>query len=302
MFTSLKRIVRSGWLNLRRHGALTFATCSIMVMTISLITLLFFLQGLTKFLISEIENKVDISVYFKKDSPEEEILKVREKLEKNPEVKAIDYISREEALKRFTEKYKDNPVLMESLAEIGENPLLASLNIKAFQANQYESIANFLEQDSFQNLIEKIDYRQNKEIIEKISRVSWNIKTAGVIFSLILAFIAILVAFNTIRLAIYSSREEIAIMKLVGASNWFIRGPFLVQGIIIGFAAVLFTLFIFIIAIFFLSQKIEAFLPGFNLLNYFTKNFWTLLLIQLVAGIGLGIISSFIAIRKYLEV
>lgn len=302
MFTLLKRIIRSGWLNLKRQSGLTFATFSIMVMTISLVTFLFLFQGMTQFLISDLKEKIDISVYFKKDSTEEDILEVKEDISQASEVKSVEYISREEALEKFTQRHKDNPILMEALAEVGENPLLASLNIKAGQASQYGAVSNFLETGPFKNLIEKIDYRQNKEIIDKVFAISSNINFTGIFFSLILGFIALLVAFNTIRLAIYSSREEISIMRLVGASNWFIRGPFIFQGIIIGITATFFTLLIFTITILFLSPKIEVLLPGFNLLSYFGAHFWILLLIQLTTGIGLGVISSWIAIRKYLEV
>lgn len=302
MPTSLKRITRSGWLNFKRQSALSFATVSIMVMTIFLITSLVFLQGMTNFLISNLKERVDISVYFKKDSSEEDILKVKNELSQNPEVKSVEYTSREEALDTFIERHKEAPILIESLTEIGENPFLASLNIKAWQASQYEAVFNFLEKGAYQDLIEKVDYYKNKEVIDRIFEVSSNINLAGIIFSFVLGLIAILVAFNTIRLAIYNSREEISIMRLVGASNWFIRGPFLIQGIIAGVAATIFTFLIFIIAVFFLGPKIEALLPDFNLLSYFQEHFWTLLLIQLATGIGLGVFSSFIAIRKYLKV
>jgi len=117
-----------------------------------------------------------------------------------------------------------------------------------------------------------------------------------------LALVAILVVFNTVRLAIYSSREEIRVMRLVGASNWFIRGPFLVQGAISGFAAVVITLLIFTGALFFLSPKLEILFPGLNIFNSFTGNFGMLFLIQIFAGVGLGVVSSIIAIRKYLKI
>src|SRR4030042_223234 len=221
---------------------------------------------------------------------------------KIPEVKDIEYVSQEEALNRFTEKHQDDPLLMEALNEVGENPLSASLNIKAWQANQYEALANFLETASFNNLIEKVDYHQNKAIIGKIFEVSSNIKLIGIIFSLILGVIAIVVAFNTIRLAIYNSKNEIATMRLVGASNWFIRGPFLIQGVIVGIVATIVTILLFALANFFLNSRLETILPGFSLFNFFLANFWTLLLLQLVTGIGLSMISSAIAIRKYLKV
>jgi len=302
MINSLKRIIRSGWLNLKRQSALSVATISIMIMTISLVTLLFLLQGIAQFLTSDLQGRIDVSVYFKEDSQAEDILKLKDELSHNPEVKNIEYVSREDALARFTQKHKDDPTLIQSLAEVGENPLLSSLNIHAFQSNQYEQIATFLENSSFGNIIEKVDYRQNKQIIEEISKISRNIRTAGIVFSIILGIVALLVAFNTVRLAIYSSREEISIMRLVGASNWFIRGPFLIQGIIAGIIATFFTLFIFTIIILFFNSKIGAFLPGFSLLNYFKNNLFSLVLIQLATAIGIGVISSIVAIRRYLEV
>jgi len=302
MLVPLKRIIRAGWLNLKRQSGLSFATIFIMTMTISLITAVYLLQGSTQFLVSYLQEKVDISVYFKEDSLEEDIIKTKEELTKISEVKNVEYISREEALNRFIENHKDDLVLIESLVEVGKNPLPASLNIKSWQASQYEAVSSFLENSQFKNLIDKIDYRKNKEIIEKVFEVSSGIKTTGIVFSLVLAAVVFLVAFNTIKLAIYSTREEISIMRLVGASNWFIRGPFIFQGVIIGVIATIATLLIFTVISFFLGPKTEIILPGFNVFNYFKNNLFTIILMQLVAGIGLGVASSWIAMRKYLEV
>ena len=302
MLVALKRIIHSGWLSFRRQTALSFATVFIMVMAIFLITSLFLLQGMTKFLIADLQDKVDISVYFKKDSSEEDILRVKAELSKNPEIKNVDYVSREEALEKFIARHKEDPILIESLVEVGENPLLASLNIKAWQASQYTAISNFLAKGPYQELIEKVDYYRNKEVIGRIFEISSNINLAGIIFSLILGFIAIVVAFNTTRLAIYNSREEISIMRLVGASSWFVRGPFIVQGIIVGVIATFLTVLIVTIGVFFFSSRIDLFIPGFSLFGYFKAHFFTLLFIQLATGVGLGVISSWIAVRKYLKV
>ncbi len=302
MFTSIKRIIRSGWIAFRRQVGLSIATCFIMIMTISLVTSLFLFQKVSQFLISSLQEKVDISVYFKEESLEKDHLNVKEEISKIPEVKSVKYVSREEALNIFTQRHKDDPVLMESLAEVGGNPFLASLNIQAFEAAQYIAVAKFLEIGPFENLIEKIDYYQRKPVIERIFSITSGFNLAGLVLSLILAIVAILVAFNTIRLAIYNSREEISIQRLVGASNWFIRGPFLVQGVISGISATLVCLLIFIPMLYFFSPKLEILFPGLNIFSYFTNNFSIIVLIQLGTGIGLGIISSTIAIRKYLKV
>jgi cell division transport system permease protein len=303
MFTLIKRIFRASWLNFKRNIGLSLATIFILLITISLITSLFLFRQISQFLIAELEAKVDISVYFKEEAPEEEILKAEEKISKMPEVKEVEYISREMAKEKFVQRHKDNPLLMASLEELGENPFLASLNIKAQKPEDYKTIANFLENADFKNYIEQpIDYYQRKPIIDKLSLITSVINKAGIGVSIILVFLSFLVVFNTIRLAISNQREEISIMRLVGASNWFIRAPFLLQGIISGFFATLITILIFFLTCWFLGPKLEIFLPDFNLKNLFFQNFWVLFLIQLLSAMALSIFSSLIAMRRYLKV
>jgi cell division transport system permease protein len=303
MFTLLKRIFRTSWSNFKRNLGLSLATIFVLFITISLFSYLFLFRQISKSLITELEEKVDISVYFKEDVPEEEILKVQEKISKMSEVKEVEYISREMAKEKFIQKHKENPLLMASLEEIGENPFLASLNIKAQKPEDYQIIANFLENSDFKDLVEQpIDYYQRKPIIDKLALITSTINKVGIGLSLILIIISFLVAFNTIRLAIFSQREEISIMRLVGASNWFIRAPFLIQGIISGFFATLISIFIFFLTCWFFGPKIEIFLPNFHLQDFFFQNFWKLFLIQFLTGMILCIFSSFIALRRYLEV
>jgi len=302
MFASIKRIIRAGWIGFSRNGGQNAATVFIIVITVSVVTLLFLLNLTSQSLIINLQEKVDISVYFKEDALEDDILKVQSEISEIPEVKDIEYVSKEKALEKFIERHKSDPVLMESLAHVGQNPFLASLNIQAWQASQYEAVSSFLERAAFRDLIDKVDYYQRKPIIERVSSIASGINKIGIASGLVLATLAVLVAFNTIRLAIYNSREEISIMKLVGASYWFIQGPFLVQGAIVGSISVLITLSIFSGTCYFLGPKIEVLIPGFNIWNYFVSNFWALLLIQIFTGIGLGVISSLIATRKYLKV
>ena len=302
MFTLLKRIFRLGWKNFSRDGGQNTASIFILVMVISAITSLFLFKDISQFLISNIQEKVDISVYFKFEALEEDILKMKNEIAGIPEVKEVQYVSKEEALKNFTERHKDSQVLMDSLEEVGVNPFLASLNIEAFEASQYQAITDFLENPNFNNVVEKIDYYQRKPIIERIFSLTSNLNKAGIGFSIFLAIIAILVAFNTIRLSIYNCREEIKIQRLVGASNWFIRGPFLVQGAVYGFLSALISLLIFALICGLFGPKLEILFSGLNLFAFFISNFWLIVLIQLVTGIGLGIISSLIAVRKYLRV
>lgn len=301
IFGLLKRIMKAGWLNFHRNFGISVATCFIIAMTVFLIASLFLLRNATNILIEGLEKKVDISVYFKEVAPEEEILGLKEEIAKMPEVKEVEYVSRTQALERFVQRYQNNPVVMESLLEVG-NPLLPALNITAWQAAQYPALTAYLENISQKNLIDKVDYFERKPVIERVSSITTTINTIGIGLSLFLAIIAILVAFNQIRLAIYTSKEEISIQRLVGASNWFIRAPFLVQGAISGLFAAFGTFIVFTITIAFLNPKFIILSPDLNLLNVFWGRFWLFLLIHLFTGIALGVISSFLAIRKYLEV
>ncbi len=301
MLITVKRIFRAGWINFIRDGGISAATIFILVMAIFLVSSLFLLKDASRFLITSLQEKADISVYFKENLSEEDILKVKDELSKIPEVKTIDYVSREKAKEIFIQRHQDNPVLMESLEEVS-NPFLASLNIKAFEANQYQAVVNFLENPTFKEMIEKVDYYQRKPLIERIFSLTSFFDKTGIILTLLLGIVAILVTFNTIRLAIYNSAEEIKIQRLVGASNWFIRGPFLVQGVISGIIATLICLAIFSLTCWLLSPKIEIFFAGLSLFKLFNKNFVTLLLIQISTGILLAVISSTIAIRRYLKV
>jgi len=226
---------------------------------------------------------------------------VQSQLEKLEEVERVDYISREEALAKFREKHKDNPYLIQSLQELGENPLEASLNIKARETSQYQTINSFLEGISYKNIIDKVDYRQNKEVIDRLSAIINNTKMIGLSLSGLLILVVVLVTFNSIRLAIYSSREEIKIMRLVGANNWFIRGPFIVEGVLYGIISSIVTVGILYPVFYFVSPKLSGFLPIEDFFAYFQSNLWALLGILLGLGVVLGILSSYFAVRKYLR-
>ncbi|OGZ37792.1 MAG: hypothetical protein A3E90_02115 [Candidatus Portnoybacteria bacterium RIFCSPHIGHO2_12_FULL_40_11] len=301
MLTKLSRIIRSGWINFWRNRWLSGAAISVMSLTIFVTTSLLLVNVLTSALVETLRDKIDVSVYFKLNVSEEEVLEARESLIALNEVQSVEYVSREEALKNFKEKHKENSLLMQSLDELNDNPLEASLNIKAQTASQYEQIVNFLTSSKHQKDIDKINYRQNQTIINRLSSITGAIQRSGVVVSIALALVAILVTFHTIRLAIYSSREEVNVMKLVGASNWFIRGPFVVEGALYGVSAVIIILIIFYPLVWFISPKITTYLPGSDLFYFFKVNFWQIFLIQIAVGVSLGVVSSFVAIRRYLK-
>jgi len=303
MLTSLKRILKFGWQSFSRNKGLSFQVIFIFSLAVLTITSLFLFRGLSNFLIAEAQKKVDISVYFKKDTTEPEILQIEEELyEFSPQIKSVYYVSREQAQEIFLQKHQDDPFYLQALEEVGGNPFLASLNIKARSPAFYAQVSNFLSVGPSQSLIEKVSYYENEKIIDKLFSLTGNVRTAGIVLSLILGILVILITFNTVRLTIFAFRDEISTMRLVGASNWFIHGPFLWQGLLYGIFGILIADLILFSTLGFLSARLENWTLGFNLLNYFKGNFLLLFLGQIVFAFALGIISSFVAVRKYLKV
>ena len=302
MSISFKRILNSGWKSFLRNKEANIATVFIMIVTITFLSSLILLKDISRFLVDSFQEKADISIYFKEESLEEGILGLKDQIAQLPEVKKIEYVSKEKALESFVQRHKGDPLLIESLEELGTNPFVASLVIKASETSQYDSIVRFLGESDFNELIEKVDYYQRKSVIERIFSLTSLINKGGVFFGLLLALIAVSITFNTIRLSIVNCQEEIKLMKLVGASNWFIRGPFLVQGIISGLLAAVISMLILFTACYVLGPKTEILSPGLNIFKYFLNSFWVLLFVQLFVGMGLGVFSSYIAIRKHLRV
>ena len=301
MISSIKRIIRTGWENFFKSNGFSVATIFILTLVLFLISALFVFKDMSEFLFSELQEKVDVSVYFIDDALEQDILEVKETLEEFSEVKEVEYVSKDQALANFTEKHKNDVVLMESLDELGINPLPASLNVRAWEASQYAVVSRFLEQGQFNNLITKIDYFQKKPVIERIFAIGAGVNRTGLALCVILSIIAALVVFNQVRLSIINSKEEIKVMRLVGATNWFIRGPFVAQGIFAGIFACLIASIVSGLTCYFLGPKLEILMPGLNFFQYYISNFFVILAVQLCVGVGLGVVSSVIAMRKYLR-
>ena len=302
MFVTLSRVIKYGFQNFLRNGWLSTATIAVMFLALFVLQGLIIFNVIAKTAIAAVQNKIDISVYFKNNIAEDEILKLKKSLEGLSEVKQVEYVSQEQALAEFQARHKDNTVVTQAIQELGSNPLLASLNIKAYNPKEYAAIAAYLNNESLSLLIEKVSYAQNQVVIERLISIVDTAKRGGIALTLIAAIIAILVAFNTIGLAIYSNREAIGVMRLVGASNNFIRGPYITEGILYGLLAGVLSFAVIVPLIIYASPYIAKFIPEINLQTYFAANFLRLFGYQLLFGIILGIFSSFIAVRRYLKV
>jgi cell division transport system permease protein len=304
-WTKIKRIIVSGYHNFTRSGFTSFASILIMVITLFVITSLIFIQAALNSSLSDIKEKVDVTVYFVQDADEASIFSVEDSLKSLPEVRDITYTSSTQALREFKEKHSNDYLTLQALDELGSNPLGASLNIKAKDPSQYESIAKYFESGSTisrgaLNIIDKIDYHQNKIVIDRLTSIINGAKKLGFVVSLILILISLVITFSTIRLIIYMSREEINVMKLVGADGGYIRGPFVVSGVFVGVISAVATMLLFIPVSIWLGNQMTDFI-GINLFTYYKANLLQLFIIMLGSGVTIGIISSAFAIHRYLR-
>ena len=303
--TELKRIIKAGFINFKRGGLVSFAALVVVTITLSVITFLVLLQVVLYSSLDVIKEKVDVTIYFTVDAPEDKILLLQESLLSLPEVKDVTYTSADEALRIFRERHKNDYPTIAALDEIGTNPLGAYLNVKAKEVSQYEGIANFMQGDNALVLgtiptIDKVNYHQNKLVIDRLNTIISGAQKLGFLVTLLLIVISIIITLNTIRLTIFIAREEIGVMRLVGASKMRVRGPFLVEGAIYGTIATVITLALFYPATLWLGRNMTGFL-GFNIYDYYISNFIQIFVIILLSGIILGVIASFLAIRKYLN-
>lgn len=302
MFILAKRILENGLTNFRRNIDFSLTTIFVLVITTSLVGGLVLTRVVVGFLIEEAKQKADVSVYFKKESSPDQAFELKEELSSVEGVQEISIKSKEEVFEDFIERHKDDEVLMESLAELGANPFLASLSIRAVQPEKLEYVANLLSGEKYSGVIEKIDYFDRKPVIEKIFNFSNFITVSGLIATVIFVSVSALITFNTVRLAIQSHAREISVMRLVGASNTFISGPFLVQGFIAGIIAFIVSLGLVAGVAYLVTPRIGVLFAELRIFSFFKENLLTIALIQLGAALLLSIVPSFAAVRRYLNV
>ena len=268
-----------------------------------------FVSALLTHTLTSIQDKVDINIYFVTTAPEESIMSLKQRLEQLPEVAAVTYTSRDEAFLSFQERHKDDQLTLQALEELGENPLGATLAVKAKTPEQYESIVNYLGNDggvyaadSEGGIIDRINYFQNKTVIERLTKAIRTTESTGLFVMVLFSLASIIISYATIRLAIYTAKDEIGVMRLVGANNMYIRGPFIITGIISGVVSAVITLILFYPASWYAGTYIQSWLDGFNLFNHYLGNFPLFFVALVGAGVILGSVSSYFAVRRYLKV
>ena len=317
IFTNFKRITRGGFINFWRNGFLSFAAVIVITLSLTVFGGIIFVSAFGHALINQVKDKVDINVYMTLAAPESDVLSLQKTLQKLPEVSAVNYISSTTALTNFQTKWQGNDLILQGLNEIGYNPLPAVLNVKAKDPSQYAGIADFLSSNQAlakdgSTIVEKVNYNQNKLVIQRLTQIISAVNVVGSIIAVIFIIVAVIMIFNTIRLIIYNAKDEIGVMKLVGASNTYVRGPFVVSGIMYGVVSGIITLIILALIAHYSDvviiklagiQGIDDFSVVVNILStYFLANFSQIFSIIMGSGVVLGGLSSYVAVRRYLKV
>jgi len=308
LWLNIKRILRSGFVDFWRNAFVSLASTLVLTFTLFVIGSLIFLGAMLDSSLSQIKDKVDINVYFITSAIESDILAIKDKVENLSEVTSVEYVSREQAIADFRERHADDQLIIQSLEELSDNPLGAQLNIKATDPSQYESIAKFLDSGSAlgasdgSEIIDRINFFQNQTAIEKLTDIINSMETLSFFIALVLVVISVLITFNTIRLAIFTAKEEIAVMKLVGASNIYVRGPFVVEGTMSGAISAIVAVILFYPLTLWLGPSTETFFGGVSIFEYYLNNFGQIFLMMMFFGVLLGGGSSYLAVRKYLQV
>jgi len=313
MFIALKRILRAGFVGFWRNAFVSFTSIIVMVVALFMIASTLFNSYSLESALADFQDRVDINLYFVVDANPEAIEALKSEIEALPEVASVELTTREQALAEFRERHKDDELILQGLEQLGENPLGASLAIRARETQQYEGISNFLNERQSREtvgtpLIDRVNYQKNKDAIDRLTELINTERRQNEIISLVLIMVAAFVMFNTVKLAIYNSREEIAVMRLVGASNYYITMPFVIVGVMQGLIAGVLVLLLLYPALiwdetlfypfpFFNDATIQAFL-----FDYFVTEFATIFVVIVGGGILISAISSFLAVRKYLHV
>jgi cell division transport system permease protein len=298
----LWRTFKEGNENFRRNGWLTFATVSVLTLSLFIISLSFLVGVATQAILQNMRDKVNVSVSFNPDVTENRIIEIKNELAKyKKEIASVEYISRDAALTKFLADSGNDPIIAKAVEEIGENPLLASLVIKAVSPEDYPLIVEQIKSSTFQNDISRINYAKNKKIFDRLNYISRTTQSIGLILGSVFVFVAVLITFNTIRITIYSHRQEFEIMRLVGASNIYVRMPFVFEGALYGLVASLVTLVLVSGIVYYFSSLTAGAIPQGNLMGLYLDYFGYIFGGVVLLGIALGVISSTIAIRRYLK-
>lgn len=305
-FITFSRIVHTGMVNFIRNASLAIAAMAVMVVTLTIILFSLITNETFKHTISQITGKIDISVYLKDSTTDADAKDLVRRLKKLPNVQSAQYLDKDAVLKRYAQQNAGNTELLSAINSTS-NPLPATILIKPVDLNKINDIKTFLETKDVADLqSDQPSYSgDRKEAIDKITHATNVLREIGIVAVITFTVISALIIFNTIQMAIFNRRDEIQIMRLLGASTWYIRGPFVVESVIYGILSATISVLIINSAFVASSSALQASSLGLLDIQYasafFTSHFLWFLTLQLAIGMIIGAASSTIATRRYLK-
>lgn len=298
----LVRAFKEGWTSFVRNSWLSVSTIIVLSLSLYVVGSTLFIGIVTDELIKNVRENVSISVYFKPEIAEERIKEIQKDIDKNSAVASTEYISRDQALEKFKKDNENDEIITAALEEIGENPLFASVSVSANNQEDYEGLSGYIE-SSFAEEISSTNYGKNRVVIERLNNNISSVEKTGLILGAIFIIIAILITFNTIRMNLFSRKSDFEVMRLVGASNLYIKAPPIFEGIFYGvFSSLIAIALVGMTAYGEMTLIVgQGVISKEKTLEFYLGNLWIIGGAVLLAGLLIGLISSAIAISKYLK-
>jgi len=301
MFNKIKKILKSGYNLFWQEKIISLINIGTTILVTFFIWFGFLSFYFFHQMIDYLQQRLDFSIYFKPNVSREEILKVQKILQQFPGVSRVDFVPQEVALKKFQEEVKSNPVIAKALKELQTNPLIDYLIVKAENSEVYPKVADYLEKSPYKVYIDYITYFENQRVIKRIISISNQLRVLITVLIIIILTFSSLIIFDTILVSIYSQKEEIEVLRIVGAGNWFIRGPFFVYIFIFSFLGYIISLGILIMFLIRTENFWPTIVPDFRPTVFISENFLILNSIAFGLILLINFVSSLISIEKYLK-
>lgn len=301
-FIMLGRIIKMSVVSFWRNRWLSLATTLIIILTLIIISVFTFMALIVNKTATSLREKVDLVVYLKDSDSDEQIKALGEIIESRSEVVSVKYISKDEALRRWQERYSTDETLKNAVSET-DNPLPRSIEIKTKEAEQISKVADFLQNEDYAPLISQLSYEKNKTLIDRLVSITSFIKKLGSGLSLLFMIISIFVVYNAIKITIFARSQELEIMRLVGATDSYVRLPFVFEGIMYGLLASIVTALILLLTYRFLNAPLSTYLNniGYDVSAFIRLSVYQVIGLQFLVSILLGIFCSFWATRQHLN-
>jgi cell division transport system permease protein len=304
LITPLGRIISFAWKNIIRNAWIGLATVLVLVLALLSVNVLIGVNALASSAINILEQKIDVSVYFIPETPEAILDQARSYMAQLPQTEEVSLLTADQALEAFKERHANDPSILDALEELDQNPLGATMVIKAAKTSYYPFLMEALNNPQFSFAIESKTYDDHTVAISQVEQIAATIRYFGLILTIVFTIFSALIVYNAIRVSIYTQREEIGIMRLVGASNAFVRLPLIIDGVFFALLALAISAILIAVMIAVGEPYLLSFYDGTDpgLKTYFSTNLVTLLIGEGIAISLIVAMASWAAVGRYLKV